>query len=179
MSPETAPETKHLSDEALDDLLIGAATRSHEAHLASCESCAARLATFRSSIALFNQASTAWSQARSNSISRELTPKSSAFRILPAWSIAAAFFLAVTLSFLVGMHRGLARRATAMDVAQQHIERRQHIDHQQQEIASDNAMLDAIDSEISQPVPSPVEVSGIQKAVAPVRRSLAPREVQD
>ena len=173
----TFNQSDHLSDDALDNLLLGCSSTSSASHLASCEACAARLETFRSAMVFFNQASSAWSEAKSNSISRELAPLRPRFAMLPAWSFVVAFFFAVALSFLVGIHRGLSpggasRTEFAKGETSQGVDR-------EQEIASDNAMLHAIDSAISQPVPSPVEMYDIEKTNSTLPRRSAPREVRD
>ena len=174
MSLETSMNPSvHLSDDALDDLLLDAGTPGDAAHLASCKVCAARLEMFQSSISLFNQASSAWSQAKANSVSRELPRRSPGFTILPSWSVAAAFFLAVALSFLVGIHRGMTPREEArLNTVQSANDDRQH------EIASDNEMLNAIDTAISQPVSSPVQIDGIKRTSASSSR-VGPSEVRN
>ena len=176
MSSEDA-SVAHLSEESLDEILIGSGTAADASHLASCEQCAARLETFRCSMALFNQASTDWAQARANSISRELTPRRVQFAILPAWAVAAAFFFAVALSFLVGIHRGLTpNQATVLDGGQVVAGA---ASDRQDEIASDNEMLHAIDTAISQPVSSPVEVHTVKKTGHAAPPRIAAHEVRD
>ncbi len=54
----------HLSEEALDDVLIGMGSPESEAHLTVCQDCRAKLAEFRSDVHLFNRASLAWSESR-------------------------------------------------------------------------------------------------------------------
>jgi predicted anti-sigma-YlaC factor YlaD len=59
------PEIKrHLTDEALDDVLIGLGSLVSQAHLAQCPQCRARVESFQSSVSLFNQASLAYSEAQ-------------------------------------------------------------------------------------------------------------------
>ena len=56
--------SNHLSEEALDDVLIGLGSAESEAHLAVCPECRAEVETFRGDVALFNAASVAWSESR-------------------------------------------------------------------------------------------------------------------
>lgn len=56
--------TDHLSEEALDDVLIGLGSSESEAHLYACSACRDALQQFQSSMQTFNRASLAWSEAR-------------------------------------------------------------------------------------------------------------------
>ena len=55
------PATNHLSEEALDDVLIGLGSAESQAHLEVCADCRAQVRTFLGDVALFNAASMAWS----------------------------------------------------------------------------------------------------------------------
>ena len=52
----------HLSDEALDDVLIGLGSLASHAHLAQCPQCRARVESFQTTGDLFNQASRQFSE---------------------------------------------------------------------------------------------------------------------
>lgn len=54
----------HLTDEALDDVLIGIGSAASHAHLNECAECRARVESIQSTVTLFNQASTRFSDAR-------------------------------------------------------------------------------------------------------------------
>ncbi len=169
----------HMTDDQMDDLLIGDAAPALRAHLAACPACDARLTEFRATLGLFNQASLTWSEARSNTLSRDLSNHRPSFR-LPAWSGSWSFALA--LLFLV---------ALALSVA---LPRRQDIGgtfalkhavgasgspqaDRDQEIASDNAMLQAIHSEIYRPEPSPLAPYEQAEDATPTPRHSQPRHV--
>ena len=64
MTPDRAA---HLTEEALNDLLLGMAAPASEAHLAVCAGCRARVEEFQSGMRQFNEASLAWSEARAAS----------------------------------------------------------------------------------------------------------------
>ena len=61
MTPERAA---HLTEEALNDVLIGMETPERQTHLAGCAECRGRLAEFRVGMKAFNASSLAWSEAR-------------------------------------------------------------------------------------------------------------------
>jgi hypothetical protein len=140
----------HLSEDDLDEVLLGFAAPAASAHAASCPDCQARLDSFRGQLAAFNQASSDWSVARSNTISRDLAGHRTALRLTPAtlWYSTAAAVLAVAFSISTGLHRESvslqsARAAQSEVVAE--------VAPDQGELASDNAMLAAIDSETATP----------------------------
>ncbi|WP_420238952.1 hypothetical protein ACOBR2_04980 [Telmatobacter bradus] len=59
-----AGQAKHLTEEALDDVLIGMATVASEAHLAGCKACRARVEGFHADMTLLQQTATGWSRQR-------------------------------------------------------------------------------------------------------------------
>ena len=54
----------HLSEESLDDVLIGLGSPESHAHLAACAECQAQVEAFRGDMRLLNAASMAWSESR-------------------------------------------------------------------------------------------------------------------
>src|SRR3954468_17202111 len=147
----TPASTIHVSEEALDDVLIGLGTAESHAHLEVCAECRSKVATVRGDIALFNAASMAWSQSRRpqgwTSVSHG--------RRLPAaflgWATAAAAM--VVMAFGVWHHRAenpanqantrIAQPAPAADSEAQ--------------IAQDNQLLQAVDAAISTDEASPID----------------------
>lgn len=142
--------TKHLSDDDLDEILMGVGSPAQSAHLDACNPCGQRYATFavpfQEQMSTYNQATLDWSEARSNTISRDLT----AHRLTPrlTWSAlcstAAALALALALGWNAGLHHAPAAEETAAIPVADSVD-------QQHEIASDNEMLQAISSEIGTP----------------------------
>jgi hypothetical protein len=57
-------DSEHLSEEALDDVLIGIGSPKSKAHLVACSRCSDTLRQFQAKMGRFNQASLAWSEAR-------------------------------------------------------------------------------------------------------------------
>ena len=147
--PLTSAPT-HLSEDDLDEVLLGFASAAKIEHTADCADCRARLNAFRTQLATFNQASHDWSVARSNTITRDLASHRPALRLTPAtlWYSTAAAVLAVAFSFSTGLHRNSVNQQTAGAAQTDAVA---EVTPNQGEIASDNAMLEAIDLETSTP----------------------------
>jgi hypothetical protein len=178
----------HLSEDDLDEILLGIASPESSAHLAACSVCERRFTAFQTQLkeqmAAFNQASMAWSEARSNTISRDLASHKATPRLtLPAvWSAAAAMMLAATLA----LHVSLDRRSSALEAsnsaASQTISASSnaiHPEHDQSELASDNAMLAAIDSEMGTPQPDQFGLYQNTKDHVENEQPAAPVQVRD
>jgi hypothetical protein len=99
MIPE---RTSHLSDEALDDVLIGMGAPEAEKHLAACQVCRERVEAFRSGLDEFDQTTLAWSQARSNAMERiQVRPRLQRLpRTFMGWALAVAVLLAIAIPLL-------------------------------------------------------------------------------
>ena len=98
MTPDIS---RHLADEALNDVLIGLGSLESDAHLARCPECRSKVENFRADMTLFNSASIAWTESRSGR-PVETSPHPVAHRIrfaFVSWSAAVALLLitAVTL----------------------------------------------------------------------------------
>jgi hypothetical protein len=94
MTPELST---HLSEEAMDDVLIGLASPEADAHLAACPLCRGQLEEFRSAMRVFNQTSLAWSGTRSKAFhhSAGKTKVRPAIFIPLSCAMAAAVLLAI------------------------------------------------------------------------------------
>lgn len=93
----TAEASAHLSEEALNDVLIGLSSPESDAHIAVCAVCRGQLEEFRSEMRMFNQASLASSEARPTMIPRA-SAKATGRRAMfvPAgWVLAAAVLLII------------------------------------------------------------------------------------
>ena len=159
MTPHNFAAT-HLSEDQLDEVLLGVASPEASAHLAGCDPCTERYLSFQTELqaqmSAFNQASLAWSEARSNTISRDLRRHKSTPRVtLPAvWSAASALLLAAIFTVNAGVQRTAGSLDATNSAAAISSPEAVHPEHNQFELASDNAMLDAIDSEMGTPQPS-------------------------
>lgn len=171
MTPHNFAVT-HLSEDQLDEVLLGVASPEVSAHLAGCDPCTERFVSFQTKLQVqmsaFNQASLAWSKARSNTISRDIRRHKSTPRVtLPAvWSAASALLLAAIFTVNAGLQRTAGSREATNAAAAISSAEAVHPEHNQFELASDNAMLDAIDSELGTPQPSQFGI--LQNTNAPV-----------
>jgi hypothetical protein len=149
--------SSHLTAEQLGDLLAavapasagdGSPMASAEAHLLSCEKCAAEFASLRESLTLFRQACTAYADDELHRLPRLPMPARPLFS--PAldpvyWVAAAAVFLAALLPVQMLHQRSLRPRppATAR-IAETPAE-------------SDEALLEDVSREASASVPAPMQ----------------------
>lgn len=141
--------TNHLSEEALDDVLIGLGTAESHAHLAVCAECRAQVATFRGDIALFNAASIEWSK------SRRSQPLPGEARRHPR--VRAAFVgWAATAAALVLMAIGIWLHHPAAPPNQANLVQSLPADSEAQ-IEQDNQLLQAVNAAISPDEPSPID----------------------
>ena len=138
----------HLTNDALDDVLIGLGSLKSEAHLARCPQCRSRVESFRADISLFNSASMAWSESRTG---RPMPAHHSGFRIRFAflsWSTVAALLLITALVFW--------RHSSVAPPNHVNIIESQPVDSEAQ-IVKDNELLQEINAAISADDASPIE----------------------
>jgi predicted anti-sigma-YlaC factor YlaD len=139
---------EHLSDEALNDVLIGIGSSASESHLAGCPLCRGKVEEFQSSLGAWNVATLNWSEARAE--------RAGAIQVRPAqprlpmaalgWALAAVALVAIAIpvwrdvSFL-GSHHDTAVVAPQEDSEAQ--------------IAQDNELLKAVNAAINPDEMSP------------------------
>jgi hypothetical protein len=174
---------RHLSEDELDDMLMGLGSAAAHAHLARCAACRTQVQEFHSIVTAFNEASLEWSEAKSNTISRDLTARHPRFLLTPAmtWSLVATLLLAVTAGAfeLRAVHEQTLSARNAPAVVGPVVETAAaaanapgtQVSGQDSQIAEDDAMLRAIDSEANRAEPSPL---GEYRAVS-LRRSTSER----
>jgi hypothetical protein len=185
-------QPKHLTEDELDELLMGCAPSDSLAHVEHCALCAGQLAEFDSSLSAFNHAASAWSEAKSNALTRDLNLHRTPFRITAraAWSCASIVVLVAAASLGFGMHEHSAQIASQQIAVYQgngHWNRSPanpsvgfpHAPCAQREIASDDAMLREIDSAINTAEPSPEELYGITDNSGASRQDSRRPQVKD
>lgn len=145
----------HLSEESLDDVLIGMGGADSHAHLARCAECRARVEQFTSDVELFNTASMAWSEAHPRRMP-ELTLQAPARRMpfaLMGSAIAAA--LAVVVALSVGHHGStLQENKAVIDV---------QVEDSQTQITQDNQLMEAVNAAIGPEEDSPMVEFGLSE----------------
>jgi anti-sigma factor RsiW len=140
--------SNHLSEEALDDVLIGLGSAESEAHLALCPECRTQVETFRGDVALFNAASTAWSERR-HPQPRHRERSGAGMRIaFASWAAAAAALM--IMAFGIWHHRPGPPQNQAISVQPQVVDT-------EAQIAQDNQLLQAVNAAISPDEESPID----------------------
>lgn len=155
----------HLTNEEIDDIIVGEPATDRRAHLQTCPICVARLAAAFEPIANFNIASLAWGERRSATLPLQLRHTPAGLvgnkRIQAAAGVTAAVALALVVAFPQLAHRATtesAHRAFSAEVAQlapntppplMAIADPSQSQPTDQQIARDNQLLQAIDRELA------------------------------
>lgn len=151
----------HLTEDELDDVLMELAEPAVLQHAESCAECSLRVAEFRESMASFNQATLAWSEARSNSLPPETVNAQGRGWLLGnvrwnhRWTYAGGALAGLAMLLAGAVHD----RAAAPGDQQASAPGADYYSARQQEISNDNAMLSAISAELYQPVAIPDSLS--------------------
>jgi len=151
----TQEVTVHLSEEALNDVLIGLGSAESERHMAECAECRSKAQQFKSDVALFNQASIAWSEAQPAGGNK--TP----VRMAPVFHMPVGFLgafalviLAIAVVIPVWQHErsrhGNQENATAITDQDS-----------QAQIAQDNQLMEDVNAALSPRDESPVVEYGL------------------
>ncbi len=157
----------HLSEEALDDVIIGLGTEQSHAHLDVCAECRAHITIIHGDVALFNAASMAWSQSRRpKAHPNPLQPRDRRIPAAFAGSASAAAAL-VVMAFGIWHHRPetLSNPANSLRVQPS-----EPVDSEAQ-ISQDNQLLQAVSAAISPDEASPMVEYKILEG--PQRHSMA------
>ncbi|CAN5635111.1 hypothetical protein BH10ACI4_BH10ACI4_06740 [soil metagenome] len=157
------PSENHLGEDQITDCLIGSQpTAEVTAHLAHCEVCSDKLAAFGMSVASFNRASLAWSEARPTA-SLQAASRTYAQRpfLAATWAFAACTLLVIggsTVSTV--LHRQNAERAATVASIDASNASESESDSEDQ-IAQDNKLLLEVDQAISTSDRSPIQEYGL------------------
>ena len=162
----STPSAHHLSDDQLDDHLIGDLAPEPAAHLAACTHCTDRLAAAAAPIATFESVTMAWSERRSATLP---LPDLSAVR--PLWqrhmtTAMACFTFAIGFALINANHpfAPTDTQPISHEAATAHIAfptpvfthaNGVHTAHPQAQLAADNQMLQAVDTELQPDADNP------------------------
>lgn len=140
----------HLSDTAVDDLLIGMGSAADEEHLAGCAACRARVDAFRADLKLLEETSLAWSRVRAAGMADG--PAATATRRRPlatmGWMAVGAALLALAIPVWHNLHPEQTPTVSTPPVAVA-------TENSAQEIAADNQLLREIDAVVNTSEASP------------------------
>jgi hypothetical protein len=97
----------HLTEDQIDDALIGDLNAASAAHLKACANCSARLAAAEMPLASFKSVSLAWSERHSATMPAvtPLRPRMGARGRLMAWSAALSVMIAAGVAVPVLLHQ--------------------------------------------------------------------------
>lgn len=147
MTPET---TNHLSDEALNDVLIGMASPAAESHLADCPLCRGKVENFQSDLGAWNATTLQWSETRAERAGSIQLHRARRRQPLAAmgWALAAVALIAIAIP--VGRESGIfnPHHDTAVVTPPEDSET---------QIAQDNELLKAVNAAINPDEMSPLK----------------------
>ena len=144
--------TPHLTHEQLCDMVLARSPHplssdyaALQHHLGACPACAAELASLRTSLTLFREASTSYSQRQLTRLRADNIPTLSKTLVRPAyWAAAAVLCIAAALP--ITLHRQTPSAPASLISA----------DKPADPSPSDEALLEEINQELSAPIPSPM-----------------------
>ena len=155
-------DSEHLSEEALDDVLIGLGSAEAEAHLAACSRCSDTLRQFQAKMGSFNQASLAWSEARPvpEAMSKAVARLNAKPRgVIAPLSWAMAVVVVAALGFQIWTYE-LHRPSTAPVAS---VSQPNDLEVQSEvQIAQDNQLLQSVNAALSASDVLPASEYGLQ-----------------
>lgn len=170
----------HLSEDQVDEVLLDDASADVLAHLSGCELCQSRVQSFQSSMAVFNAATLSWAEAKSNTMPLVEPEARPVWNWAVASPIAAALVIGAVMAGTMQAHRGVLDRrgGTGEFGSVQMAAATGNVDPDPTQLAEDNAMLRAINTEM-QPVESPLTSYGIAAARTTRRLTTSAKEVRN
>lgn len=145
----------HLTDDQIDDYLIGDLAADAAEHLEGCDPCLIRVAAAEAPLASFRAVSLAWSERRSATL-----PLQASVDAQPSWARRLAWGAAAVAAIAVGVALPAARHTSGQNVAVAAPAPAVQVvaaatESSDEQIAKDNQMLKAIDRELDASVESP------------------------
>jgi hypothetical protein len=145
--------TPHLTHEQLCDMVLARSPHplssdyvALQHHLSSCPACSAELASLRTSLALFREASTSYSQQQFTRLRADNIPTLSKTLVQPIyWAAAAVLCIAAALPITLHRQNPSTPVSSASTIKPANLP------------SSDEALLEEINQELSAPVPSPMQ----------------------
>lgn len=154
----------HLSEEAMLRWQAGEASEVEQAHVAQCAECQAQTQPLADALKWLGAAARQWGaekaalahewrEARAAAMQEWHESKSAAAR---SWRSMAAAWVTVSVALLLMFGIGLPRWKAHRAAIEAQVQQRQQ-QQAQQELARDNALLDEVDQDVSQEVPSAMQ----------------------
>jgi hypothetical protein len=157
----TERTSAHFDEDAVTRWQMGDATEAERTHLAGCAECQAQARPLADALSYFGAAAREWGDERAAVTQEWRAAKAAEWRdsktaAALSWRPMSAAWVTVSVALLllfgVGLPRWKAHRVYIEAQAQQ-----QRVQEQKQELARDNALLDAVDQDVSQVVPEAMQ----------------------
>jgi len=182
----------HLSDDQIDDHLIGDLATEPAAHLAACAHCAQRASAAAAPIASFESVTMAWSERRSATLpvpelaaqrplwQRHMTTAMAGFTFVLGFALINANhqFASTDLAPAQSTHRAATARVNFPSPVFTQAAASVHVDHPAAQISADNQMLEAVDTELDASADTPSDL-GLEPVSTAAPGPLATVSVQD
>lgn len=143
---------KHLDPGAVIRWQMGDASEAEREHMASCAACQAEAKPLEESLAWFGAAARNWGEHKAALAARGVGVRHVA---VVSWRVLIGVCAAATVAVLMVLGIGLPHWKSQPVTPQAHVQ--PQVEQQQQEIASDNALLDEVDQDVSQEVPAAMQ----------------------
>jgi hypothetical protein len=175
----------HLSDNQIDDQLIGDLAAEPAAHLATCPVCTERVAAAASPLTNFQSVTMAWSERRAATLPiPDFTRQQPFWQRHMAWVTACSIF-AIGIALTNASHQAVIRTAELQPMQQTASPSvlltetaSATVAPREAQVFADNQLLKAIDDDLDTSADSPATL-GIEPVSAQPSRSPTPRSVQD
>jgi len=145
----------HLSEDALNDVLIGMASDESNEHLAGCEFCRSRVENFGRDMDLFNRTSLAWSESASLASAHPMIPRPKSHR-LTFLAIGLATAIALLLAVATPLWHGTSHSWSNEQSLHAGAPGVSGPEDSEAQIAQDNNLLKAVNEAINPEEVSPL-----------------------
>jgi hypothetical protein len=165
----TQEQPAHLTEEAINDVLIGLASPQSKAHLAACSDCSNQIKGFHLGMKAFNQTTLAWSEARPNETARpvlDARPRRVATSPF-AWALAAVLMVAIGIPVWNHNHQSASSTASIQEMNQSS----SATSDTEAQIAQDNELLRSVDVALNENEESPISEYHLLEAPHPRSRT--------
>jgi hypothetical protein len=141
---------RHLNDDEFAEAMMGAELKAEaQAHVDACAECRAEIAKFEDSVGDFGVASLRWSESlpayRTSYTPGKVSTPAQRFFPVAAWALAAAVLLGVMVPVTVHFEHGHSSVETAANAGDDFAS-----GDSAEQIAKDNALMAAVNDELSQ-----------------------------
>ena len=145
---------EHLQRQGVIRWQMGDATEAERRHMESCAACQAEAKPLKDALQWFGAAAREWGEQKAAFSVRGARVRHAA---VVSWRVLVGVCAAVAIALLVVFGIGLPHGKSGQPTNHVQVQPQQVEQQQQQEIASDDALLEAVDQDVSQEVPSAMQ----------------------